>query len=181
DVTPVRAGTHGIEALPGNPVLRLWEDSADMLDARARTTPVSPGWDKLGLDARTAGLKHATEALPVDTVYLFAPRSESHSVPSAVEMLPRDAMVGLLSNTLAAQLPRRPEGADLELIARIVRTCRVCQLTTSTDFSRVNVLCEWIAEDLARSSNTTEGTYPWMRNRKRSCSNSGGHTGSQRL
>src|SRR5262249_57046891 len=75
DVAPLEPDGDRFRVRPGYPQLRLWPDSVRLLygDADA-LPPLTPTWEKRGLDLTRPGYRFAARPLPLAAVYVLGER-----------------------------------------------------------------------------------------------------------
>lgn len=146
-----------IVAMPGDPCLRLWEDSAAALwQADAPRTPLVPGGDKHRLaDSRSAP---AVEPQPLHRIYLLAgPDGADHAdldgLPRLEPCQPREAFVSLLTSMFRLDITDRAMLArQFDLLHRVVALVPVRRLWTPHSFSSLPLVREQILADLSASA-----------------------------
>jgi hypothetical protein len=134
---------------PGNPRLRLWPQSAEVLFGAPDALPLlTPNWDKLYLDLGGNGFAFQETPLPLGAVYLLGTRNgDTHS--PFVEPLPsREGLMELVANTYVNYLLDAPMRArEFELLGRLVRCVPVRRVVRPEDLARLPALCQAVLED----------------------------------
>jgi HPr Serine kinase C-terminal domain len=146
DVVPIREQDGHFVAGPSYPYFSLWPDSVAMLyGPEKELPPFSPTFGKRQLDSGNTSIRFTQAALPLSTVFIFAPRSADHPAPQIKEMSPRDGLLALLANSYAGRtLTKDMQAGEFEFFGRLSRSVRVCSLCPHTDPSFIDRLCELI-------------------------------------
>lgn len=143
DVAALEASAEGVTVRAAYPHLRLWPDAVRHLyGGGAHLPPLTPNWDKRYLDlAESPDAFHAS-ALPVDAVFLLAPREDA-GAPRLDSVAPGAAVLALVANTYMGWLPDLPAQArDLELYGRLARGVPILRAVPHADPARLPALCE---------------------------------------
>lgn len=148
DVLALQAGPGAeILALPGPPLLRLWDDASTALYGAPDALPLlTPNWEKRFLDvaAQSSG-----EPLPLRTLYLLGGR-EAGATPRLEPVTPAEALMALIANTYHGWLSDPADRArDLATLGALVRGARLRRLVPADDRSALESLAAFLEHDLA--------------------------------
>jgi hypothetical protein len=150
DVAPLRERPGGFVVLPGYPLIRLWPASVEHLFGSRDAMPqLTPSWDKRSWSRQQGGLRFGEEPVPLKAIYLLAAR-EDRAAPRIEALAPRDAMIGLVTNTYVNYLlSREQRGAEFGLLGRLVASIPVRRLVPHADITRLPELCDCVLRDAA--------------------------------
>jgi hypothetical protein len=152
DVTALddRGGTLLVQ--PGNPRLRLWPASAQILFGAPDALPrLTPNWDKLYLDLEAGGFAFQQTPLALAAVYLLGPRSGDGRAPRVEPLSPQDALVGLVGNTYVNYLlDGAMRAREFALLGKLARGVPVRRVIPHEDPARLPALCRAILDDFRR-------------------------------
>ena len=151
DVAPLEPDGDRFRVRPGYPQLRLWPDSVRLLygDADA-LPPLTPTWEKRGLDLTRPGYRFAARPLPLAAVYVLGERREADA-PRVEELPAAGRLVTLAQNTYVNYLlDREMRAAEFEALGRLVATTPMRRAVAHADPARVGELCEAIIADCWR-------------------------------
>lgn len=146
---------------PGIPRLCLCPDSVEFLygPGQVERLPVLfPEEDKrvVKLDA-TSG-KFQTEPLPLEAIYLLAPRTAEPSAPRLEEVVGADRLIRLLYNGfMHLTLDQQQTVRQFQILGEIARTVRVRQLVPSNDPKKLAQLCELVENDASAQNRPFSG------------------------
>jgi hypothetical protein len=134
---------------PGNPRLRLWSDSAQVLFGAPDALPrMSPNWDKLYLDLRGCDCPFQETSLPQGAVYLLGERSRDIQAPFVEPVSPQEGLIELVANTYVNYLlDRSMRAQEFELLGRLMSRIPVRRVVPHEDPTRLPELCQTIVDD----------------------------------
>lgn len=149
DVLALDPHADGVYALPGPPVLRLWEDASAALFGRPDALPLlTPNWEKRYLDVEGG---QTPAPLPVRTLYLLSGREPSDA-PRLEPTRGPAAVLALVGNTYHGWLGEPASRArDLAVCGALVRGARVRRLVPRDDPASLDDLAALIEHDLDRA------------------------------
>src|SRR5258706_11831786 len=100
DVVTLSDVDGGFVVQPAYPCIRLWPKSVEALYGRADALPLlTPNWDKRYLDLTDNGKRFQDKALPLEAIYVLGERGDDLRRPMVEELLGRESLVELISNT----------------------------------------------------------------------------------
>jgi len=156
DVCAIWRGPDGrLVVAPGIPRVCLFRDSVEYiygLDSEGRFPLLFPQADKrvVPLGGRVA--KFQREPVPLEAIYLLAPRTSDPSAPRIEEVPAADRLLRLLCNGfMNLALDGAQSAHEFQILGEAARSGRVCQLVPSTDMKRLERLCEIIEDDVRKS------------------------------
>jgi hypothetical protein len=157
DIVPLREGSDAFYAVPGYPRVCLWPESVASLfgapDALPQLTPV---WEKRYLPLDGVQAHFASHELPLDLIYLFAPRSRAANTPRIEELRPRPALLELVQNTyMNWLLDREQRAVEFDTLARLVKHVPIRRIVPSADPQKIGALCDLILRDAESILSTT--------------------------
>lgn len=138
DVTALRGG----DALPGLPLVKLWEDSAAL---HGELPLITPNWSKryLELDER-----FADRPAPVGVIYVL----ERGTRPALGATRPAEALATLLNNVYVSYaLSDTMRGEDLDFFGDLVDRVPVRRLTRTSSFDDLDSVLDLVERDVAES------------------------------
>jgi hypothetical protein len=149
DVLPLVEGAHGWSVRPGYPQVRLWPPSvAALYGHRDALPPLTPNWDKRGLELTRHGLAFQEAPLPLRAIYYLGPRADVAS-PSIEPMPPAEQLLAVARNSYAGYLlDRAQQSQHFAAAARLVQRVPVRLVTPCADLSALPRLCDAIVEDV---------------------------------
>lgn len=139
-----------IEAVPSYPVLRLWPDSARLLFGSPHALPpLTPNWEKRGLDLTRSGYAFGDRPLPLAALYTIDGRDDG--VRLRVEDVPgKRSIVSLAANTyLAYLLDRGMRAREFVFLAAVLRRVRLRRLSVHLESVEVLDLCRGLAAEVS--------------------------------
>jgi hypothetical protein len=149
DVVALAEGPDHFNVSPAYPQLRLWPASVALLygDADA-LPPLTPNWDKRGLDLRGAGGRFPDKPLPLAAVYLLGERRDDTKAPY-VETLPQAAALWtLVAHTYVNYLlDRTRRAAEFEMLGRLLARVPVRRLIPQAGPARLPQMCDVVVAD----------------------------------
>jgi hypothetical protein len=133
----------------GNPRLRLWPTSAQLLfgvpDALPRLTP---NWDKLYLELGLDAFAFHGMALPLGAVYILGERGADLRAPFVEPLLPQEGLMHMLGNRYVTCFVDRPMRIrEFEVLGRLMRCVPVRRVVSHEDPARLAALCQLIRDD----------------------------------
>src|SRR5262249_45837917 len=134
------------------PQLRLWPDSVRVLygDAAA-LPPLTPTWEKRGLDLTRPGYRFAARPRPLAAVYVLGDRRTADA-PRVEEWPAAGRLVALSQNTYVNYLlDRAMRAAEFAALGRLVAAVPMHRAVAHADPARVGELCEVIVADYQRT------------------------------
>jgi len=137
---------------PGNPRLRLWSDSAQVLFGAPDALPrMTPNWDKLYLDLGGCDCPFQETPLPLGAIYLLGERSRDIQAPFVEPVSPQEGLIELVANTYVNYLlDRAMRAREFELLGRLIRRIPVRRVVPHEDPTRFPALCQAIVDDFER-------------------------------
>jgi hypothetical protein len=141
DVLAVRTVGDDAMAFPSYRVLRLWEESEQMLFGTVGALPrLTPTWDKRALPLGEDFPFHRAPA-PLGDVFLMAPRVDDEAAPLVTPVPRGEALMELVLNTYANYLQDdRMRADELRALEGMLRGRRVRQLVPHADPARLTAL-----------------------------------------
>jgi hypothetical protein len=133
-------------AVPAYAQLRLWPESVALLYGAADALPpLTPTWDKRGLDLSRGAFQE--EPLPLAAIYVLDPRSSDAS--PRIELLSgRECLLTLLGNSYVSYLMDRTQRREeFELLSRLVNEVPMCRLGVPHAVRHAAQLRDVIVED----------------------------------
>jgi len=136
----------------GNPRLRLWSDSAQVLFGAPDALPrMTPNWDKLYLDLGGCDCPFQETPLPLGAVYLLGERRRDIQAPFVEPVSPQEGLIELVANTYVNYLlDRIMRAREFELLGRLIRRIPVRRVVPHEDPTRFPALCQTILDDFQR-------------------------------
>jgi hypothetical protein len=152
DVAPLDDRGDSLWVQPGNPRIRLWARSAEVLFGTPDALPrLTPNWDKLYLELGENGLAFQEMPLPLGAVYVLGARSGDTRAPFVEALSPQEAMLELVANTYVNYLlDPAMRAREFELLGRLVRSVPVRRVVPHEDPARLPSLCQVLLEDFQR-------------------------------
>lgn len=144
-----REGT--FQVLPAYPHLCIWPETVEALFGSPNALPkFTQEWEKRRLALGVAdGNRFESRTLPLGAIYLLGSRI-SGGVPGVETLRPQPAHLALLTNTYGSNiLDSRLRAQEFSLVARLVASVPIRQLTRADDTSRLQELCDLIYADFA--------------------------------
>jgi hypothetical protein len=134
---------------PAYPQLRLWPASVALLygDAEA-LPPLTPNWDKRGLDLTDTGSTVPDKSLPLATVYLLGERRADADAPF-VETVPQtEALLTLVGHTyMNYLLDRTRRAAEFETLGRLMALVPIRRVVSQAGARMLSQLCDVVLAD----------------------------------
>jgi hypothetical protein len=148
DIVAITERDGGFFTRPAYPYLSLWPDSVNILYGPDKIFPrFSPNWEKRQLLLADNRLQFEEHPLPLAAIFLLGERSPDASAPFVETLLPRESLVSLVTNSYATNvLDKDMRAREFELLGRLVAAVPVWQLRPHTDGSRIDRLCDVIAD-----------------------------------
>ncbi len=143
-----------IVVVPGVPRVCLLPDSLGFLygPGAADSLPLFlPTEEKRLVRLDGAPGRFQTEPVPLEAIYLLAPRTSDSLAPRLEPVRGADRLVRLMYNgfmTLALDMEQTAR--EFPILGQIARTVRIQELVPSTDPGRMGAMCALIVEDLRR-------------------------------
>jgi hypothetical protein len=153
DVSAIRRGADGhIVMVPGVPRLCLWPDSVEFLygPAPAERFPLlHPAEDKRVVQLDTAPGKFQIEPLPLQAIYLLAPRTADPAAPRLEAVAGADRLIRLLyTGFMNLTLEREQMAYEFPILGEIARSVPIQELVPSNDPKKLGLLCELVLNDV---------------------------------
>ncbi|MBI2677669.1 MAG: serine/threonine protein kinase [Candidatus Koribacter versatilis] len=141
----------GFMVRPGNPLVRLWDDSVTCLFGTPEALPrLTPTWDKRYLDLRGNSYRFETLTLPLAVIYLLGARAGRGMGTNIVPVSGSAALMALVANTTSNHLLDGDMRArELERVGLLANQVTLRHVTPADDPANVRQLCEAILEDFA--------------------------------
>ena len=149
DVVALREFGNDLLIEPAYPQLKLWPDSVEALyGTTAKLPPLTPNYDKRGLDLRNNGYRFQQEPLPLRAVYFLGARSDDAGSPF-IESVPSHAgLMALIANAYGSlSLDGQMRAREFDLLGRIATRVPLHQITPHRDSAYLSKLCEIILDD----------------------------------
>jgi hypothetical protein len=145
---------------PGNPRLRLWPDSAQVLFGTPDPLPrLTPNWDKLYLDLGGDDFPFQDTPLPLGAVYVLGEGGGDRRAPSVELLLPHEGLMELVGNTYVNYLlDRSMRAREFELLGRLVRHVPVRRVVQHGDRAYLPALGHVIQDDFQRIVRKTDSS-----------------------
>ena len=133
----------------GNPRLRLWSESAQILFGATDALPrLTPNWDKLYLDLGGNDFPFHKTPLPLGAVYVLAQRKGDSRAPFVELLTAKEGLMELVGNAYAnCLLDRAMRAREFDLLGRLVRSMTVRRVAPHEDRARLTQLCDTLLED----------------------------------
>ncbi|MGH7459478.1 MAG: hypothetical protein ACREMA_00435 [Longimicrobiales bacterium] len=134
---------------PGHAWYRLWPDSVRLLCGSETALPLlTPNWDKRYLDADHLAVRNAGP-LPIVSVYFLEDGLHTRSGSLITRLLPRDAFLRFLANTLGAPFVDAAGRAhEFRVLSRLAQTVPCSALDTCHSTLPLNGLLDAIEHDV---------------------------------
>jgi hypothetical protein len=151
DVLPLSGKDGDVMAWPGYPGIRLWPDSvAALYGSEDAVLPLTPNWDKRGLDLVERGLPFRCAPQVLGAVYVLGERSRAPAAPFVEPVPAGEALMTLVANSYTNYLlDREMRAREFELLGTLVSRVPVRRVTPHADPDRLPRLCAAIMEDFA--------------------------------
>jgi hypothetical protein len=149
DVATLIPHQNGFEVAPGYSWLRLWPSSSRLLFGSADYLPrMVANWEKCYLDLERSSFSFHATPRPLRTIYFLDERSDSEEAPYVERLLPRVALVALITNTYANYLLAPEERAqEFGMLGKLISAVPVRRVVPHTSPERLDALCQVILED----------------------------------
>lgn len=162
DVSAIRREADGrIVVVPGIPRLCLWPDSLEFLYGKraAEQFPLLlPAEDKRVVRLEASPGKFQTEPVPLEAIYLFAPRSSDARAPRIEPVSGGDRLIRLLYNGfMHLALNKEQTARQFQVLGEIAQRVRTRQLVPSSDPRKLGQLCELVLNDLHATNSSLAG------------------------
>lgn len=130
-------------AQPGYPVVRLWQDSAKML--QHNNLPVlADGIDKRYLNLSGTPML-SLQAAPLAKLFLLLPRQPAHDAPRARVLGAQERLMAVMRNSYATVvLNKTQRGDEFARLAQLAADVPIVAITPHSDPARLPDLCELI-------------------------------------
>jgi hypothetical protein len=150
DVVPLDDRGGSLLVHPGNPRLRLWSDSAQILFGTPDALPpLTPNWDKLYLDLGGNDYPFQETPLPLGAVYLLGERGGATQAPFVELLSPQEGLMAMVGNTYGNTWLDCPMRArEFQMLGRLVRSVPVRRLVQHGDPARLPALVQTILDDV---------------------------------
>jgi hypothetical protein len=149
DVVVLEPHALGFRVPPAYPQLRLWPAAVEMLygDAGA-LPPLTPNWDKRGLDLKKNCAPFPQQALPLAAVYLLGERRNDKDAPCVAAVPAGEALMALVAHTYTNYLlDRSRRAAEFQTLGRLRDTVPVKRIYAHADAAQLERLCEVVLAD----------------------------------
>ena len=150
DILALTDRQDGFLVRPAYPRVRLWPESAAGLFGSADMLPcMTPNWSKRFLGLNERGYEFQSEPLELAAIYFLGPRMASGSGGLVAEdVAPAAALMGLLSNSYAANYVYKPFRVhEFEILSRLVQFVSCRRISAVDDFARIDEFCDGIMQD----------------------------------
>jgi hypothetical protein len=134
DVVALRVVDGVVTAYPAYRLLRLWDESEQMLFGTVGQLPsLTPTWDKRAMPLGSEFPFHGAPA-PLGDLFLLAPRADDARAPYVELLRPREAFMELLASTSANYLlDDEMRGDEMRTLDAVLRGRRVWRLVPHAD------------------------------------------------
>jgi len=150
DIVPLRPIAETFLVVPGYPRVCLWPKAVDAIYGSVDALPrITPTWDKRYVDLTQEGYRFQPEPLALAAIYILGGRSTGQEAPFIENMAPAAALVTLIGNTYAANLPDNcaMRSKEFNFLGRIVSRVPVRWVTPHADSTNLFRLCDTIVKD----------------------------------
>jgi hypothetical protein len=153
DVVVVDDSSGCVVAHPSRARLSVWPDSAGCLFSTKSLPAHSPVYDKRRLDLVEHGYPFHDRAVPVGLICVLSNREPSSNGPTIRALLPRAALMALVTNTYGNYLLDTPMRArEFDVLARVAESVGVSALRLRAGLDELVGDCRWLASRLALES-----------------------------
>jgi hypothetical protein len=148
DIAVLEMNGAAFRVRPAFPQLRLWPESVRLLFGHeSALQPLTPNWEKRGLDLTRPEFRFAEKAAPLAAIYLLGDR-RAENAPCIEELPQAGRLVTLAHNTYVNYLlDRQMRAAEFQILGRLVAATPMRRAVAHTDPERVLDLCSAIIED----------------------------------
>jgi hypothetical protein len=149
DVAPIISDGECFRAIPGYFRIRLWPQSSSILFGSSDYLPkLVSNWNKCYLDLENAGYRHESQDLPLSAIYLLQGRIESDRAPYLEPILPREALVALVTNTyMNYVLDEEQRAHEFAMLGQLLGTVRMLRVVPSANPELLDSLCRLLLDD----------------------------------
>lgn len=142
DVLALRPEGDAWLAVPGYCAIRLWDDSAALVDGGAELPALTPTWPKRDLDLKRRTLPFASGPLPLKGVLVLDDLVPEGEAPHVVPMSASALLVELVANSYANYAASPDELArELVALARIAPLVRAWRFAPSAGIGGLSQCC----------------------------------------
>jgi hypothetical protein len=140
-------------AEPAHPNLRLWPSAVEKLFSDPDALPpLTPNWEKCGLDLNQRGYTFQEDPLPMAALYILGERSSSDAAPCLTPLRGNDALMKLVSNSWGHYLKPPMLAKQLRVLGRLSNSVPIRELVAHEDPTRLPDLCRLLVHDVRRMS-----------------------------
>lgn len=147
DIVPVADRRGAPAALPGYPRVSVWADSAAAVIGASSLPAFSGTYTKQYLDLIEHGYRFQDTPVTIDTIFLMRTRHTSGHGPRLRDLSPREALIGLVSNTYCGYLLDAPMRArEFDILSALVARVPVRELAFGDALEDVAQSCDAVAQ-----------------------------------
>jgi hypothetical protein len=149
DVVALEEGPDHFLVAPAYPQLRLWPASVALLygDAEA-LPPLTPNWDKRGLDLTAASGPFPDRSLPLAAVYILGERRADGDTLFVENVPHTEALLTLVGHTyMNYLLDRTRRAAEFETLGRLMARVPVRRVVSQAGAGTLSRLCDVVLAD----------------------------------
>jgi len=152
DVLILDEAAEGFVVRPSYPVVRLWPDSVRLLYGSAEALPpLTPNWDKRGLQLAERANRFQDRPLPLGAVYVLGARDDRRKAPSIENAAGADGLVALIANDHLARVMDKTELArSFERLCRLRSRVPLRRIAAPADPERLSELPSAIVDDFRK-------------------------------
>jgi hypothetical protein len=149
DVVALTERAGRLFAEPGYPRLNLWPDSVRALFGSEEASPrITPTWGKRYLPLGANGYRFASEALPLEAIYILEAREADLTDAVLDDLAGGPAITTLVANTYVNYLlDREMRVHEFDLLGRLVARIPIRRVRLPADPSALAGVCQAIAAD----------------------------------
>jgi hypothetical protein len=142
----------------GYPRLNLWPDSVRALFGSEDALPrITPTWGKRYMALGENGTQYASQALPLQAIYILGAREAALAAPVVEELAEGEAFMKLVANTYAnCLLDRNMRRQEFDVLSRVLAGVRIRRVRPTADPLALVSTCESIAADATDESGVAE-------------------------
>jgi hypothetical protein len=135
---------------PAYPQLRLWPESVRLLfGADDALPPLTPNWDKCGLDLTTAAHRFQETPLPLAALYLLDARCAD--APRLTDLHAAEGLFALAQNTYVNYLLDAPmRAAEFAALGRLTASLPLKRAVAHEDAARLPAFVDLLLDDFQR-------------------------------
>lgn len=151
DVVALRERDGVFDSVPAYPHVGLWPASVRALYGPEKDfAAFSENFPKRVVRPDSSGLRFATEAVALDSLFLLQERSGEAAAPLVEPIDKREALMWLVGNTYGnLLLDDEMRAREFAVLGRLVNGLPVKRLRAHQDVGRISALCELVESEIA--------------------------------